>query len=130
MSNSNIAESKIANLRPHRRLSLTQPTQRPATALPAEEAASPLQTLEPQPEVTTEVTPTVRVMAYLSTEEARVLDETWLKLRSHPARPSKSDILRAACALATQDFETLTKILSEQQVSTLSRQRSSKIRKS
>lgn len=127
MSNSDNVESKTANSRPHRRLALTQPTQRPTLA--NEQAPSAPQNLESQPEVAMEITPTVRVMAYLSAEEARVLDETWLKLRSHPARPSKSDILRAACALATQDLDTLTKILSEQQVSTLSRQRSSKIRK-
>ncbi len=83
----------------------------------------------PEVEPARDTASTVRVMAYLSSEEARVLDETWLKLRSHPSRPSKSDILRAACALATQDFDTLAKILSEQQAGTLSRQRSSKVRR-
>ena len=135
MSNSNSSESK----RPHRRLSLTQPTQispnldektaltAPNPEISAEKAAltAPKPALEP-----TGATPTVRVMAYLSGEEAQILDETWLKLRSHPTRPSKSDILRAACALAAQDFDTLTRILSEQHNSTLSRQRSSKLRKS
>ncbi len=117
--------SKSPSNRPHRRLSLTQPTTPPAPVLAAPDP-SQISVATPLTQVT--VAPTVRVMAYLTAEEAKVLDETWLQLRSHPARPSKSDILRAACALATQDFEQLTAILLKQQVSTLSRQRSSKMR--
>lgn len=96
-----------------------------AVAETVAESASPTPTLDSP----SGAAQTVRVMAYLSPDEARLLDETWLKLRSHASRPSKSDILRAACALAAQDFEALASLLSKQQVSTLSRQRSSKLRK-
>ena len=70
----------------------------------------------------------VRVMAYLSEEEADLLDSLWLKLRRHEARPSKSDILRAALTAAARDLDVLTDSISQQRISTLSRQRSSKLK--
>jgi len=70
---------------------------------------------------------TVRVMAYLTEEEAQVLEELWFSMRRSSARASKSDILRAALLLTAQDTEALTATLSQQQSSTLSRQRSSKV---
>ena len=68
----------------------------------------------------------VRVMAYLTQEEGEVLDELWYRCRRLPARPSKSDILRAAFTLAATDFDRLSAELSLQRISTQSRQRSSK----
>ena len=138
MSNSDPTEPK-SNTRPHRRLSLTRPSEpissplADSTDLPVAEGEVALDVANSpvaEGEIAPDASATVRVMAYLSGDEARVLDETWLRLRSHPSRPSKSDILRAACALASQDFDQLARILLEQQSSTLSRQRSSKVRKS
>jgi len=65
-------------------------------------------------------------MAYLSGEEADILDELWVQQRRQPHKPSKSDILRAALTLASARREELTNILSQQSNSTLSRQRKSK----
>jgi len=65
-------------------------------------------------------------MAYLTSEESRLLDELWITRRRQATRPSKSDILRAALILATQDEKSLDVVLSQQHVSTASRQRSSK----
>jgi hypothetical protein len=62
-------------------------------------------------------------MAYLTEEEGEALDEVWFKLRRLPSRPSKSDILRAALTLAAADPDRLREALSQQRVSTLSRQR-------
>lgn len=70
----------------------------------------------------------VRVMAYLSEEEAELLDALWLSFRRHEKRPSKSDILRAALTTAAQDKEELTDAMSKQRSGTLSRQRSSKMK--
>jgi hypothetical protein len=79
------------------------------------------------PQPATEEIQTVRVMSYLTEEEAGLLDELWLQFRRLPQRPSKSDIMRAALALAGQDREALIDVITSQQVSTLTRQRSSKI---
>lgn len=70
--------------------------------------------------------PVVRVMAYLSTPEAALLDDLWMQFRRSPQKPSKSDILRAALTLASTRPEELTVTLSQQQTNTLSRQRLSK----
>jgi hypothetical protein len=75
----------------------------------------------PQPEAGQQKV--VRVMAYLTEEEGDLLDRTWLQLRRMPTRPSKSDVLRAALTLAASRPEELGAALSQQRVSTLSRQR-------
>jgi hypothetical protein len=111
----------VSTPKPHRRLSLTQPT---STPLP--DAPRPIEANGSPPALKEERQTVVRVMAYLTEEEGEALDEVWLKLRRLPSRPSKSDILRAALAMATADPDRLTAALAEQQVSTLSRQRSSK----
>ena len=134
--------------RPHRRLSLTMPTEVAAVA----PALEPVETT-PEPEAVVEVVPpvataprvakprpveppvatggeepqTVRVMSYLTEDEAGLLDELWLQFRRTPQRPSKSDIMRAALALAGKDREALLDVITTQQISTLTRQRSSKI---
>jgi hypothetical protein len=64
-----------------------------------------------------------RVLAYLTPEEAELLDEVWLELRRQPSRPSKSDILRAALTLAAADRAGLATALATQPVGTRSRQR-------
>ena len=70
--------------------------------------------------------PVVRVMAYLSSEEAELLDDLWMQGRKLAQKPSKSDILRAALSLAAVSQEDLTAMLSKQRNNTLSRQRISK----
>lgn len=135
MSNSqpNPEENLAPGARPHRRLALFQSPQNQAPTETAPETTAdvtPRNSLQISPPVVESPSAaTVRVMAYLSADEARVLDETWLRLRAHPSRPSKSDILRAACTLATEDFDALTNMLMQQQSGTLSRQRSSKSRR-
>lgn len=131
--------------RPHRRLSLTLPTTpNPSSSESATEAAPadasvPAAASSPQdtaPSATNATdtnaaaapVATVRVMAYLTEDEARLLDDIWFSLRREPSRPSKSDILRAALAVAAADRDHLSSALSEQQHSTLSRQRGSKSR--
>ena len=142
--------------RPHRRLSLTLPTQAPgppidqaSAGLPVEPEvalANPTSAEPPLPGLasaevlaTTSGTSatgtgaaattaaTTRVMAYLTPDEAKLLDEMWFSRRSTLARPSKSDILRAALALASRAPDDLDVALAEQQSSTLSRQRDSKV---
>lgn len=100
MSNSDSLAPKASlapNNRPHRRLSLLQSTQNlPDAASASVTGANAASAVEPIVAPTSDdansadgsqaqpTSPaTVRVMAYLSPEEARVLDETWLKLRSH-----------------------------------------------
>lgn len=129
--------------RPHRRLSLTMPTEAPVAA-PAEDtvetpvvepetesapAAKPARRAVAKPVATTEDAQTVRVMSYLTEDEAALLDELWLQFRRLPQRPSKSDIMRAALALGGQDRDALIDVITSQQVSTLTRQRNSKISK-
>jgi hypothetical protein len=127
----------VSNPKPHRRLNLTQPTTLSTTpAAVSQEVETGLEAVtEAQvvgPDAAPEGAPenaaesVVRVMAYLSESEAHALDETWLRLRKHPARPSKSDILRAALTLALSEPDALADVLSQQHTSTLSRQRSSK----
>lgn len=126
--------------KPHRRLSITRPTltaettevtKVAETALatpptisenPASVAALPESDPAPEPSVE----PTVRVMAYLTSSEAELLDDLWIELRRNSARASKSDILRAALVLAAHRKEELTVTLSNQQNSTVIRQRVSK----
>ena len=115
----------MSNPKPHRRLSLTA-----ATVPSAQPDPEPVSTVAPDDPPLAPITPEAaevsRVMAYMTTDEAEALDELWVKLRRHPARPSKSDILRAAFNLARTQPEALTDALSQQQSSTLSRQRASK----
>lgn len=126
----------MSSNKPHRRLSLTQATVAPDSETTAPETISettaggiPEGANEPAAPAALESPPddsVVRVMAYLTQNEARALDETWFHLRRHPSRPSKSDILRAALTVALAKPEVLTDTLAQQQNSTLSRQRSSK----
>ncbi len=105
-------------------LNLTQSsTPVPAPEAPSSDPATPAMS---EPRATAATPPVVRVMAYLTGEEAEKLDEAWLRLRRLPARPSKSDILRAALMWALDNPDDLDKVLSRQYDSTLSRQRSSK----
>lgn len=90
---------------------------------PAAPAAPPVE----EKATTTEDPQTVRVMSYLTEEEAHLLDELWLQFRRLPQRPSKSDIMRAALSLAGRDQEALIDVITSQQISTLTRQRSSKV---
>ena len=108
--------------KPHRRLSLTQPTTDTSAQAEVVAAASP------GAETAALVAPasTVRVMAYLTPNEAHLLDSLWLALRRSNSRASKSDILRAALTLAGDQQEELASVLTKQQVSTLTRQQSSK----
>lgn len=107
--------------RPHKRLSITAPTA-PAATDPEpthDEARAPGQGRGGEKA-------TVRVMAYLTEEEAEALDELWLKYRRRPEKPSKSDILRAAFQMAQADPEGLTDTLAGMRDTTAARQRDSK----
>lgn len=111
--------------KPHKRLSLTQPSA-PATVTPPDQGTS-VAIAAPLPAATEpEIVRAVRVMAYLTPDEADLLDALWLSLRRNPARPSKSDILRAALRLAGASPDELTATLAQQQDGTLIRQRASK----
>ncbi len=122
--------------KPHRRLSLTQST----TGAPDHFGQTPPDVTLAVQEVTEETqsanvdeAPTAapsgasgaptRVMAYLTEEEAQALEDVWLRLRRHPSRPSKSDLLRAGLTLALADVESVKNVLSQQGSSTLIRQR-------
>lgn len=132
--------------KPHRRLSLTLPTQ----ASRSTEAPHEIALVSPESQETSRVAPepnvldplpseaanehsqspvelsVVRVMAYLTPDEARLLDELWFEMRRNKSRASKSDILRAALDVANRHQSELTTAIAKQQVSTQSRQRTRK----
>jgi len=137
--------------RPHRRLSLTLPSTSPVDSTisePVEETLSTTETTDsPKPIQSTpkQRTPkplkktsepieapiteaeTVRVMAYLTTEESQILDELWLLMRRKHGKVSKSDILRASLMMANSNQELLNSTMSKQQINTSSRHRISKL---
>ena len=125
----------MSSLKPHRRMSLTQPSVEvaPSVSIAETNAVGTIAetSTEPTTELTAELTaePAVRVMAYLDPNEADILDNIWVKVRRLPSRPSKSDILRAALLFAANKEEEFSSILSQQQNSTLSRQRISKLKR-
>ena len=96
--------------RPHRRLSLTQPTQGGKGTAPEPSAVEP-PVAPPAKEPVKEAAPKgeaaapVRMMAYLTQEEADALDDL-IKAFPRP-RPSKSDVLRAALEMGRSDPEGL-----------------------
>lgn len=115
----------MSNPKPHRRMSLTTPTVAPpAASTPASDST----TSNTNGTAVAAGDGVVRVMAYLSPEEAEVLDDLWFRLRRLPSRPSKSDLLRAALLLAAQTEAQLTDVLTQQRTNTLSRQRARKSR--
>ena len=115
-----------------KRVSQRNGTVKPATKISSEKLADDRTADDQAPDVASGSEKTagavVRVMAYLSEEEADLLDSLWISLRRHEMRPSKSDILRAALTTAALDTEKLTDAMSQQRSSTLSRQRSSKLK--
>lgn len=92
------------NSRPHKRVLLTQPST-------AEEAPAPLSGGSASPETNSSL---VRVIAYLTPEEAQQLEMVWLQMRALAIRPSKADIMRAALKMAMGNVEGLSAQLSEQ----------------
>lgn len=117
--------------RPHKRLNLLLPSETPEPDVSSLE--EPAETESEATSTPPESTPqsdaenaSVRVMAYLTPDEAASLDALWLALRRRGTRASKSDVLRAALTLAAPREEELANALTQQHVSTLSRQRSSK----
>ena len=148
----------MSTLKPHRRLSLTSPTvpaAQPASealensskelaekqpSRPADKSRSATRKTArrnsldadgdaPQAKTGTADESVVRVMAYLSLDEAETLDELWMTARRQGTRSSKSDILRAALRLSSDHSDELTIILSQQHTNTLSRHRSSKMKR-
>ena len=89
--------------RPHKRVLLTQPSA-------VEEIAS--QSIPGGQETNSSL---VRVIAYLTAEEAQELEMVWLQMRALAIRPSKADIMRAALKLALENTESLSTKLVEQQ---------------
>jgi hypothetical protein len=57
----------------------------------------------------------VRVIAYLTADEAQELEMVWLQMRALAIRPSKADIMRAALKMALENTEGLSSKLVEQQ---------------
>jgi hypothetical protein len=57
----------------------------------------------------------VRVIAYLTPEEAQELEMVWLQMRALAIRPSKADIMRAALQMALENTEGLSEKLVQQQ---------------
>ncbi|MES2462466.1 MAG: hypothetical protein V4671_17935 [Armatimonadota bacterium] len=93
----------INNDRPHKRVLLTQPSA-------VEELAS--QSVPGGQETNSSL---VRVIAYLTAEEAQELEMVWLQMRALAIRPSKADIMRAALRMALENTEGLSTKLVEQQ---------------
>lgn len=93
---------RINNDRPHKRVLLTQPSSvdemSPSSLPGGQDANSSL----------------VRVIAYLTTDEAQELEMVWLQMRSLAIRPSKADIMRAALKMALENTEGLSSKLIEQ----------------
>jgi hypothetical protein len=116
--------------KPHRRLSLTRSTIEAPThvfqvspdALPPIDEEATSNAAFSSPPATVSGAPT-RVMAYLTEEEAQALEDVWLRLRRHPSRPSKSDLLRAGLSFVLTDVESTKDVLTQQGSSTLIRQR-------
>lgn len=71
----------------------------------------------------------VRVMAYLSEDEAETLDNLWMAARRSGTRSSKSDILRASLRFSADHVNELNIILSQQHTNTVSRHRNSKMKR-
>ena len=57
----------------------------------------------------------VRVIAYLTPEEAQELEMVWLQMRALAIRPSKADIMRAALKMALENSDGLSAKLLELQ---------------
>jgi thiamine monophosphate kinase len=57
----------------------------------------------------------VRVIAYLTAEEAQELEMVWLQMRALAIRPSKADIMRAALKMALDNSDGLSAKLVELQ---------------
>lgn len=91
--------------RPHRRVLLTQPS------ASGEAAAEPLAVGEAAANDTSRP---VRVVAYLTNDEAQKLDGVWLQMRTLGIRPSKADIVRAALTLAMDNADALGERLTDQ----------------
>ncbi len=89
--------------RPHKRVLLTQPSA-------IEEIAS-----QPLPGGQENNSSLVRVIAYLTPEEAQELEMVWLQMRALAIRPSKADIMRAALKMALENTEGLSAKLLELQ---------------
>ncbi len=110
--------------RPARRLALTQPTT-PAT--PESELVTAAPTLEtpapvaPTPSQASTPAAAVNVMVYLDPDEAEKLDDLWVRLRRHPRKPSKSDLLRAGLLVLLADPDGLDIALSRLRTSTQAR---------
>jgi len=56
----------------------------------------------------------VRVVAYLTNEEAQQMEQVWLHMRMMGMRPSKADIVRAALLHALDNKESLAEKLKVQ----------------
>ena len=91
---------------PHRRVLLTQPSAVADAALPDAGTAS-------SGEGTSDASRPVRVIAYLTNEEAQQLDAVWLQMRMLGIRPSKADIVRAALTIAMDSTDSLGARLKE-----------------
>jgi len=94
------------NSRPHKRVLLTQPS--------ALEDAAPMPTTGSGSASSDANSSLVRVIAYLTPEEAQQLEMVWLQMRALAIRPSKADIMRAALKLAMDNTEMLSAKLVEQ----------------
>lgn len=89
---------------PHRRVMLTQPSVAEEVAVApslgsggGEDPARP-----------------VRVVAYLTNEEAQQMEQVWLHMRMQGLRPSKADIVRAALLYALENKDPLADALKRQ----------------
>jgi hypothetical protein len=91
--------------RPHRRVLLTQPSGSSDSV-----AAEPLAVGE----AANDSSRPVRVVAYLTNDEAQKLDGVWLQMRTLGIRPSKADIVRAALTLAMDNADALGTRLTDQ----------------
>jgi hypothetical protein len=56
----------------------------------------------------------VRVVAYLTNEEAQQMEQVWLHMRMQGLRPSKADIVRAALLYALENKDPLADALKRQ----------------
>ncbi|MBC8101971.1 MAG: hypothetical protein H7Z41_05220 [Cytophagales bacterium] len=93
----------ISNGRPHKRVLLTQPS------IAEEMSSAPLPGGGPETNSSL-----VRVIAYLTPEEAQELEMVWLQMRALSIRPSKADIMRAALKMALENTDALSSKLAEQ----------------
>lgn len=109
--------------RPSRRLSLTQPT---IPAPVAESAPVPTPEAPSVAPTPAESTAAQKVMVYLDPDEAEALDALWIRMRRHPRKPSKSDLLRAGLLALLEDPDQVDSALSRLRTSTQARQRASR----